>query len=230
MTPYTTQYTIIPELSSLSGLLSLAQDAAGQHCDLLGYPWEVLQERNLFWAVIRTSVKLNRLPRVGEVISVKTWPMPTAKTAYPRQVELFDETGACIAQVQSLWILMDTESRKMLLPGRSGVEVDGILLGAELETPKSLPPVKEGSQVLRTVTADKLDRNGHMNNARYMDWVQEILGERIPKSFTVNYLSEALCGDELILQFTETAETLALDILRDGHRIFAAKAQLTVQN
>ena len=67
-----------------SALLYFIQQAAGEHCRLLGVDATFLADKNLFWAVSRTRVEITRLPTDGERITVKTWPMPTSRVAYPR--------------------------------------------------------------------------------------------------------------------------------------------------
>ena len=221
---YEKVYEITEPLCSCAGLLHLAQEAAGEHSTNLGFSWEQLQAQGLFWAVIRTKAEITRLPKAGETLTARTWPLPTTRTAYPRQVRLLDEAGQEVAQVLSLWVLMDVASRRMVLPGKSGITVEGITLGCELELPGSLTPVTQGERRTVTVTDDLLDRNGHMNNAKYLQWVQAAAGDRQLAGFTLNYLAEALPGDELELICRETETGLNLDILKENTRIFSANA------
>lgn len=211
----------------LSALLHLAQEAAGEHCKALGLDWEALAEKKLFWAVLRTRVELTRLPRLGDRLTLRTWPMPTSRSAYPRCVLFLDEQGNTLATVTSLWVLMHREKRAMVLPGKSGVTVEGILTGQEPALPGSLSPTDAAASFPVTVTRELLDRNGHMNNARYLDWLQPLTRGRPVVSFTVNYLAEALLDQALTLQYREEADCLRVDIHRqEGEktaRIFAAQ-------
>jgi acyl-ACP thioesterase len=179
-----------------SVLLYLAQEAATGHCDLLRLDWDTMASRHLFWAVIRTRVQINRLPVLGETVTVQTWPMPTTRTAYPRAVSITDRDGNELVRIISLWVLMDTESRAMVLPGKSGVDVVGQLRGCELTAPGSIAPAAGANTAVRRVGYTELDRNGHMNNTRYLDWVDDLLPasfhkEHPVREFTVCYLSEA---------------------------------------
>ena len=182
--------------AKLSVLLYLAQEAATGHCDLLRLDWDTMAKQHLFWAVIRSRVQIHRLPRLGEELTVTTWPMPATRTAYPRAVSIADEQGKELARIISLWVLMDTDSRAMILPGKSGVDVPGQLRGCELALPGSIVPKAGDNSALRQVRFSELDRNGHMNNTRYLDWVCDLLPAEFhrvhtPKEFTVCYLSEA---------------------------------------
>ena len=219
-----------------SRILFYAQDVAGTHCYLLGVDREALNGRNLFWAVIRHRVTVTRLPAAGEQVTVETWPMPTTRVAYPRSTAAYDSEGRELFRVISLWVLMDLTTRAMILPGKSGVEVNGILRGGELTAPGSIVPCAPANRERRRVSAADLDRNGHMNNCRYLDWVADLLpgsfreGRPI-REFTLCYLSEALEGEPLDMAWELDEDGQArVEITREetalsaGHsRVFAAR-------
>lgn len=216
-----------------AALLYLVQEAAGAHSRLLGADGDRLG--NLFWAVSRTKVEVEQLPRIGQTVTVETWPMPTTRVAYPRAVVARDEAGRVCFRAISLWVLMDKRTRQMALPGVSGVVVDGILQGNELSVPRAVPMRPAENSAERTVGFSLLDQNGHMNNTRYMDWVADLLPssfhETHPvKGFTVCYLSEAREGDKVTLDF-DLSEEAVFTVCghRDGEnsdgRIFTAQVQ-----
>ena len=134
-----------------STLLYFVQEAAGQHCRLLAVDRTNLAPKHLFWAVSRNRVQVTRLPRLGETIYVETWPMPTTRVAYPRSVVAYDEQGNELFRSISLWVLMDDRTRAMILPGKSGVTVDGTLTGAELAVPHAVATRPMASSVTKTV-------------------------------------------------------------------------------
>ena len=78
-----------------------------------------------------------------------------------------------------------------------------------------------------------LDRNCHMNNTRYMDWIDDLLPSPFHmrstvKEFTVCYLSEAKESQELDLRWDFVEENcLQVDAYRQENekdeRIFAAR-------
>ena len=123
-----------------SVMLYFAQEAATGHCDLLSLDWDTLAKKRLFWAVIRHRLVVSRYPVAGETITVETWPMPTTRSAFPRATAAYDQNGNELFRCISLWILMDTETRAMVLPGKSGIEVNGLLRGSELTAPSSILP------------------------------------------------------------------------------------------
>lgn len=219
-----------------SVLLHFAQEAAGAHCLELAADWDTLAARHMFWAVTRQKLQITRLPRLGEVITVETWPMPTTKVAYPRSTVAYDQEGNEVFRAISLWVLMNTDTRAMILPGKSGLEIRGALRGNELALPASLHPQLLEHSCRRRVVYGDLDRNRHMNNARYMDWVDDLLPSRFHEAhpaheITICYHAEATEGQELTLNYRVSQEgELRVDGLREKtdvpgeqERIFSAQ-------
>ena len=238
---YTQEFTISDVFVDCYGrlknsmILYLAQEVAGKHFTELARDYDTLASRRLFWAVTRHKVQVTRLPRHGETIRLETWPMPTTRVAYPRSVVAYDESGNEVFRSISIWVLMDISSRSMILPGKSGISVAGTLRGNELAAPNALPAKNLTSHRSRTVSFTDLDRNGHMNNTKYMDWIDDLIPSAFHQShdlkeFTVCYMSEAREGQELSMQwgFLEDG-SLQVDAHRmtgeKDERIFAAKLQ-----
>ena len=220
-----------------SALLSFAQDIAGEHAAILSDNWEQLQKKHLFWAVTRHRMEVFCVPRTGETIHLKTWPMITTRVAYPRCVEGYRQDGTLLFRVVSLWVLMDTEKRSLVLPGRGGLTINGFSSGEEGPLPSSIPPRHYENASLRTVTYSDLDRNQHMNNTRYLEWVSDLLPlsfhrEHYLSSCNVCYLQELLPEQSLQLSWHLGEDGLfALDSYLANstaeERIFSAQVQFT---
>ena len=218
-----------------STLLYLAQEAAGAHCKLLGAE-SYLAEKGLFWAVLRYRFQITRLPKKGETVTVKTWPMPTTRTAFPRSTAAYDADGNELFRAIGLWVLMDPQSRSMVLPGKSGLMIPGTDCEGQLLPPSSLTPVTGENSLCRTVGFSELDQNGHMNNTRYMNWIDDLLPaafhkEHPVREFTLCYLNEAREGDVLQLNWqlsdgpvlVADAHRMRTDIPETSSRVFSAK-------
>ena len=217
-----------------SVLLYFAQEVAGKHAALLGTDWDTLNKKDLFWAIIRHHVQVERLPSAGETILIETWPMPTTRVAYPRATVAYDAKGNVLFRTMAVWVLMNTKTRAMVLPGKSGVAVSGTLRGTELAIPGSIAPAALKNRRSRAVGYTELDRNGHMNNTRYLDWVDDLLPaafhkEKPVREFTVCYLSEAREAQVLELSWEQTEDGIfRVEACRTAdrqERVFAAQLQ-----
>lgn len=237
------QYSIMDNCTDRYGrlkpsqILFFAQDAATSQCDIIGMDWPSMAARGLFWVISRTNVQIHRLPKKGDTVTVETWPMANTRVAYPRAMTMYDENGEILVQSISLWVLMDIEKRTMVLPGRSGLDFIGQDRGGELPIPGGLIPCAGDSYSNRTVAYTDLDINGHVNNTRYMDWLDDLMNSEFhkthaPKTFTVGYLSEAREG-QIIRQETvydEQSNILRAEFRREKEpgkleRVFAAKVE-----
>ena len=193
--------------------------------------------KNLFWAITRQAVQITRLPRAYETITVETWPMPATRVAYPRATVCYDAGGNELFRCIALWILMDLTTRAMVVPGKTDIDVPGTLRGGELPSPKSLTPKQLSNFTDRKVRFGQLDRNGHMNNTKYLEWAMDLLpgsfhaGHPL-KEFTVCYLNESKEGDRVTLRHgLDELGLLQVDATRPdaddpekSHRVFAVKA------
>ena len=216
-----------------SMILYYVQEVAGKHFDLIAMDYDQLAERGMIWAIIRQRVQISRIPTRGETIRVETWPMPNTRVAFPRSVIAYDAEGQEVFRSISLWVLMDVKTRAMVLPAKSGLTVPGTVRGNELAPPSALPSKVMANHRTRPVCFTDLDRNGHMNNTRYMDWIDDLLPSafhknHIVKEFTVCYLSETREGQNLDLHWDFVEEgCLQVDAHRetDGkdERVFSAR-------
>ena len=163
--------------------------------------------------------------------------MPTTRSAFPRACAAYDQDGNEVFRCISLWILMDIDTRAMVLPGKSGIQLTGLLRGSELAAPSSILPKAIGNQFVRTVGFTDLDRNGHVNNTRYLDWVDDLLTsefhrEHTLKEVSVCYLSEAKEGQQLHLErqlfdgpvLQVDAHTPRTDVTGKQDRVFSVLA------
>lgn len=216
-----------------SQILFIAQDMGGRHCRELALSYDEMAARGLFWAVSRHRVQITRRPRSGEILRVETWPMPATAAAFPRSVVAYDEEGKECFRSITLWVIMTLDTRKMIAPGKSGIMVPGTVRGLELANPKGLVPRDMVNSCPRRVCYTDIDRNGHMNNTRYLDWVSDLLpsafhqGHEV-KEFTVCYHAEAREGQVLGLSWDFPQEDcLQVDAYRSDtgkdERIFSAR-------
>jgi hypothetical protein len=123
----------------------------------------------------------------------------------------------------------------LVLPDRGGLTINGCNRGCEGPIPVSLLPGKYENSAHRTVVFSELDRNRHLNNTRYLDWVSDLLPmsfheTHYPVSCKVCYLQETLPEQTLRLSWQLDADGLLavngyLSESTPEKRIFAAQVQ-----
>ena len=184
-----------------SAILETMQETGLSHCDALGLGREVTDGLGEVWVLSRCRVEFSRQPRFSEVCAVETYPMPVKHFFFPRAHIFRNDRGEVIGGAQGLWMLMNVETRRAVrdpfVLERMPVEERPLPAG----TPATVRP-GGAEPVVGAITPGfvEFDLNGHVNNARYMDWCWNALGAEALKdreiaSFDVNYDSEVLPGE-----------------------------------
>lgn len=182
---------------SLASLFNFFQEVAGNHATELGVGKDALLRNNQAWILSRMTVILYRRPGWGERITVRTWPRGTEKLFAIRDYDITDGFGTTIAQGSSAWLLVDIDNLKPLRPQ---------ILTEKFPTNEEMPTIQDGVVSLksqqdlqnagtRSAAYSDIDYNGHVNNARYVQWIQDMLEESILERanrfrLDINYLAE----------------------------------------
>ncbi len=186
-------------------LFRLIQRISGNHCRRIGYGEEIMEAKGLMWVIIRHGVRLERPLLPGESLRIGTWPGPTRHGMCPRWYRIESGEGELLGTGCAIWSVVDRESRKMVVPAERGVEIEPLVNGLESRRPGAPLRAEATGGALYTVPPEVLDENGHMNNTRYYDLAEELLGTRgrVLKSALTEYVAEAREGDLLRLSWGE---------------------------
>ena len=192
--------------ATLVVLCQLMQESAWNHAEHLELGFSHLNRKNFIWVLCRQLVKMYSFPKWGDVIQVHTWPTAKDKLFCYRDFRISDSAGLVIAEATTTWFVIDLASRK---PQRtdSYFHVD---LAQDVEPVfpgklHKLQPVSLTANIRPVqVTFGDLDRNEHVNNVRYIDWILnglplDYLKTHELKELEVNYLSEAYYNDEILV-------------------------------
>ena len=187
-----------------SALLSLTQESAGFSAEELGFGVEELKKKGCGFIIVNTYCRLFRPARLGETLTVDTWPLPPRHVIFERdyRVRSGEETVAAVA---SRWCLVDLNDFSLLTPERLGESHDRCPYRAEqtAEVPswKIPKPGASAREVLRLrVGYSHCDYYLHANNTRYADFFFDCFSSdelRGVKSFQIAYGKQAKEGAEL---------------------------------
>lgn len=178
---------------------SFFEEAAANNARLLGFPGEYLLKHGIAWVLSRLTLTVDRYPCAGETISIHTWPSAHTPNLALRCFEVFDAENHLIAEGTTAWLVIDIKKRKL-------VSVPDFI---SQNYPDNTPPCKEFPtrvvQRLRTPEYEcpiisrkaDIDINGHVNNVRYLGWIQESMPEDFmmdhePVLIDISYRTE--CG------------------------------------
>ena len=188
-----------------SVLFELLQEAAIAHTEALGMGREKTLDRGLLWIVTMQSAEIRRMPEYDEQIRLLSWPGDTMHLFFPRHYRIEGASGETLIRANALWMLVDQESRRMVFPERYGIEIAGVRGEDELPLPTAPARLPTTQERLFPVPYSYVDLNGHMNNTRYFDLMEDCLPAaaegKCLRSVRAEYTSEARLGDTLSVRW-----------------------------
>lgn len=192
-----------------STLLRYAQDLAWIHSDRVGFTREWYADRGLAWVVRAAELAILAPLPLGETISLATQVVGFRRVWARRRTEGRLADGSLALWCHTDWVILDTARG---LPGRFPPE-----FLARFDVPPdpfepgrvTLPPAPgDAGHVHRSrVRPSDIDPMGHVNNAAYLDFLEEALLEEggppaaltaaLPRRFRIEYVQPAAPGADL---------------------------------
>ncbi|MDR0643309.1 MAG: acyl-ACP thioesterase [Treponema sp.] len=194
----------------LSAVCDYFQEAAINHAEKLGMGRSAMAQTGEVWMLSRLNVLMERRPKYRETITVRSWPRGSEKLFAIRDYDILDENGKPIVRGRSGWLIVDIEKHRPLRPQE---KVTKLPLNAGLDALPLLTNIglRDGLKLAgeRTPFYSDIDYNGHVNNSRYVQWIQDITEPDVLEKadrirLDINYASET--------HFKETTELWAIPI------------------
>lgn len=210
------------------------QEAAISHAERLGVGRAAMAGRGQGWVLSRITVFMERRPRWGETITVRSWPRGGERLFALRDYDIRDASGAPLVRGRSSWLILDLEKRRPLRPQ---AVMDNLPLNPGLD---ALPGGGGGLEARdglirageRRALYSDIDYNGHVNNVRYIQWIQDIaapgmLEQAAQIRLDINYLNEVLPGEVTGLWTAALDEGMAVEGRREeGPAVFRAELRV----
>jgi len=184
-----------------SALLRAVQDLAWQHSIAAGFDRDWYQERGLTWLVRFVDLRMGRGVASGSTLRMRTSITGLRRVWARRETEIWEGAATEPAAGTTIdWVIVDTEGRPVRVP-------DDIVRGFGQEAPTFTParvhlshPQSEPVVDPWTVGVRDLDPMAHVNNATYLDIMDEVLagaagtliGPLPPVRYEVEYLRSAM--------------------------------------
>jgi len=196
-------------------MLNYLQDSAGLHSTQLGISVSDLRPQGLTWVLSRIHLIVERYPRAGETVLVRTWPSVRHGIFTCREFELEDDHGLLTGRATTSWAVLNTTTRR---PVRldAHLPVYPLLARRAVEDAfPTLPPLPDDAVIhempFRVLRSD-LDINHHVNNAVYAGWALETVPDDVADGslaeLEITYRAEALYGESIVSRCSvETSET-----------------------
>jgi acyl-ACP thioesterase len=187
---------------TLGAAFGFFQEAALTHADNLGVGFDAFAKAGQGWILSRISVFVENRPSYGETITVESWPRGYEKLFALRDYAIRDNSGKIIARGRAEWLILDIEKRR---PLRAKDIVEKLPLNAGVDAlPAGTLNLKERDDLVkineRKAVYSDIDYYGHVNNVRYIQWIQDVIDPDILDAagqmrLDINYVSETLPGE-----------------------------------
>lgn len=215
-----TSFDVMPNSSiKPSALFRYYQETAGGHLDSLGLDFNTMREKKCVFVITRMKNVFYSPIKRYDIINIKTCSRGIKGAVFTRDYSV-TRGGETVAEASTQWALIDLESRRICRPS---VYADYFEKSDEICSFTDIKKItfdgEFDSEYNYRVMFSDIDENLHMNNTRYSDICLNAIGgtDAFVKEVSVDFLSEARLGDELIIKFT----------FSDGRYIFSAENKNT---
>lgn len=180
---YETDVTNTVTPAMLVNMIILASE---DQTNALGVGSDVVIKQGIGWVVTQYKIDITRLPKVDETITVSTRATCYNRYFAFREFWVHDATGNECVHVESIWVTMDHETRKIVsIPANiiGPFQSEEVKMIPRLLRPKRLTDDDQLFTKEYRVRYFDIDGNGHVNNSRYFDWLLDAL----PMSFLTRH-------------------------------------------
>lgn len=186
---------------TLLSLMDYFQDCSTFQSEDLGVGLSFLRERKMVWVLSSWQIAIERLPEMGERVSVGTFPYDFKGYFGFRNFFMQDEAGGYIAKANSMWTLLDTETFKPKRPPEEIVQRYKIEERLPMEYAGRKIAVPQDMEIKESIVVKQhhLDTNHHVNNAQYVGMAMDYLPEHFwVTGMRAEYKKQALLHDILV--------------------------------
>lgn len=197
-----------------SALFDFYQDAATMAAEGLGFGHEgLVSEHGVVWVLTKLRTVIHKMPWAGDDITVETWHQESGKLTFDRDFYVYDHAGTIVAAAASVWVLMDVATREVMRADT--IPFDAPVARTERALKRRLGKIRGADapeeRYAKTVCYSDIDLNGHVNNARYVDYALdcfplERFREGAVRSVEMNYISEVVIGTRLSIRAEERGD------------------------
>ena len=204
---YKLRYTDVDAYDNLklSSLLAFLEESACCSADELGFGYNALTLKKLGFIIVNNYIKLKRNIKLGETVTIHTWPLKPHLMVFLRDSEIYigDEK---VGVATSRWFMVDMETF-------SPVPANAFFYESDFENYNSnrsiafsswkIPEAKDGQIAYsKRVMYSDCDHYFHMNNTIYADYLMNVftvdeLKNKFVSSLQLSYIKQCIEGENI---------------------------------
>lgn len=162
---------------NLQDLISVFIEASGEHTTKTKAP--DVTELGYKWVITQYNLQINRMPKISEAVTIRTFIKEHNRIFTYREFELYDENNELLVHVLTVFALINEKRKLSRLPK----ELTKALGSKESKQIRRLPrpQLPAQAETIRQksyhVRYFDIDRNFHANNSMYFIWMLDALGD-----------------------------------------------------
>lgn len=209
---------------TLGSVIDYFQDCSTFHSEAAGMSIARLNEKKRAWLLSSWQIVPVRLPKLGEKVTVSTWPYAFRGFFGYRNFTMTGEDGECLVYANSIWIYLDTETGRPVKVDedqKTSFPLEEKFL-MEYADRKICVPEEMEEQESFQVAKHHLDINHHVNNARYIKMAEEYLPEGfVIEEMQAEYKKAAMLHDVIVPRVAREDGRLTVALTDAGGRPYA---------
>ena len=186
-----------------SALVRYAQDVAWRHSEHLGFDRGWYQARGLGWVVRGLELEVREPIPMGHTLRVSTAVVGHRRIWARRLGECRLADGRLAATVTTDWVLLDSRNRVVRIPEDFGLAFTNPEVRTDIIR-VAAPAEDAARSIAFRVRPSELDPLDHVNNAVYVDWLDEALAHAgwnsataMPRAARIEYIASAAGNDDI---------------------------------
>lgn len=220
---------------SFAGLINSILDAAGKHAETNHFGIEDLMQDGKTWILNRILFEFLTEQPKSRNLQIETWVDNIGDVFTNRRFSVFDENKNLFASACTNWAMIDIKSRRFL-PLKKHLDMNFIVSGKEKFTcePEKIPEIKTNQNIIRTVEAlySDIDINKHVTSTRYIQLIFDAFSlehhqHNNIKKFEINFLSEVLYGDSIVVKMEIVTENkFIIELIKSSDSKVACRSRI----
>ena len=206
-------------IAKTSSIMKYIQTAAQCQLTESGMSYDNLKSQNRAFILSRVKLEVLKSLKAHTPITAITYPCESRGYSFLRCYALECE-GELVARAISVWALIDTESRALIKVRDFELGLETLPQNGLILSPMNLPSAMLDIGGYGVHYGD-VDQNRHMNNTKYPDMYSNFLPleNKMIRSITINYSSEAQIGDKLRVQRGEDGGIFYFRTIRSDGKV-----------
>ncbi len=189
----------------------ILQETAGEHHTFVNDNLLKLYARGMSWFLLQAKFEFDRTPQYGERLTVRTWLSQIRSIKAKREYYILDQKGNIIGRAAKLWAFFNLQTKRPIAVPPEIQEKWPVYDEQAVTLDKvSAPGDYFPGQAKITVRKSDLDINRHVNNLRYIQWLEEVLPADLENKpvlcLNAKFMAESSQGDELLIQRTDVSD------------------------